>query len=105
MRIERREQKIPITASTNLNKADVERMVQDAQRSASEDNRRRETVQARNEADQAIYQAEKSLRDLGEKVSASDRGKLEAQMNTLNETMPSEGAGASARKSPSCNRR
>jgi molecular chaperone DnaK len=64
-----------------------------------------ETIQARNEADQAIYQAEKSLRDLGEKVSASDRGKLEAQMNTLKETMPSEDAGASARKSPSCNRR
>jgi molecular chaperone DnaK len=88
-----REQKIAITASTNLNKADVERMVQDAQRSASEDNRRRETIQARNEADQAIYQAEKSLRDLGEKVSASDRGKIEAQMNTLKETMPSEDAG------------
>jgi molecular chaperone DnaK len=84
---------VVITASTNLNKADIERMVQDAQRSASEDNRRRETVQARNEADQAIYQAEKSLRDLGEKVSASDRGKLEAQMNTLKETMPSEDAG------------
>jgi molecular chaperone DnaK len=64
-----------------------------------------ETIQARNEADQAIYQAKKSLRDLGEKVSASDRGKLEAQMNTLKETMPSEDAGASARKSPSCNRR
>jgi molecular chaperone DnaK len=67
--------------------------------------RRQETIQARNEADQAIYQAKKSLRDLGEKVSASDRGKLEAQMNTLKETMPSEDAGASARKSPSCNRR
>jgi molecular chaperone DnaK len=67
--------------------------------------RRQETIQARNEADEAIYQAKKSLRDLGEKVSASDRGKLEAQMNTLKETMPSEDAGASARKSPSCNRR
>ncbi len=88
-----REQKIAITASTNLNKADVERMVQDAQRSASEDNRRRETIQARNEADQAIYQAERSLRDLGEKVSASDRGKIEAQINTLKETMPGEDAG------------
>ena len=88
-----REQKIVITASTNLNKADVERMVQDAQRSASEDNRRRETIQARNEADQAIYQAEKSLRDLGEKVSAPERGKIEAQMNTLKEAMPGEDAG------------
>ena len=62
-------------------------------RSASEDNRRRETIQARNEADQAIYQAEKSLRDLGDKVSAPDRGKIEAQMNTLKETMRGEDAG------------
>ena len=85
-----REQKIAITASTNLNKVDVERMVQDTQRSASEDNRRRETIQARNEADQAIYQAKKSLRDLGEKVSASDRAKREAQMSTLKETMRGE---------------
>jgi len=88
-----REQKIVITASTNLNKADVERMVQDAQRSASEDNRRRETIQSRNEADQAIYQVEKSLRDLGEKVSASDRGKIETQVNTLKEAMQGEDTG------------
>jgi molecular chaperone DnaK len=88
-----REQKIVITASTNLNKADVERMVQEAQRSASEDNRRRETIQARNEADQAIYQAEKSLLDLGEKVSAPERGKIEAQIKTLKEAMPGEDAG------------
>jgi molecular chaperone DnaK len=88
-----REQQIVITASTNLNKADVERMVQEAQRSASEDNRRRETIQARNEADQALYQAERSLRDLGEKVSAPDRGKIEAQMNTLKAAMPGEDAG------------
>jgi molecular chaperone DnaK len=88
-----REQKITITASTNLNKADVERMVQDAKNSASEDNRRRETIQARNDADQAIYQTEKSLRDLGEQVPAPDRGKIEAQINTLKEAMKGEDAG------------
>ncbi len=88
-----REQKITITASTNLNKADVERMVQDAKNSVSEDNRRRETVQARNEADQALYQAENSLHDLGEQVPAPDRARLEAQMNTLKEAMPGEDAG------------
>ena len=88
-----REQKITITASTNLNKADVERMVQEAKSSASEDNRRRETIQARNEADQAIYQAEKSLRDLGEKVSAPDRAKIKAQVKTLKEAMPGDDAG------------
>ena len=88
-----REQKITITASTNLNKADVERMVQEAQHSASEDNRRRETVQARNEADQAIYQAEKSLSNMGEQVSATDRGKVEAQINSLKQAMPGEDSG------------
>jgi molecular chaperone DnaK len=67
--------------------------VQDAQRSASDDNRRRETIQARNEADQAIYQAEKSLRDLGEKVSAPERARLETQVNTLKEAMSGEDAG------------
>jgi molecular chaperone DnaK len=87
-----REQKITITASTNLNKADVERMVQEAQHNAAADNRRRETIQARNEADQMIYQAEKSLRDLGDKVSASDRSRIEAQINTLKETMKGEDA-------------
>ena len=85
-----REQKITITASTNLNKADVERMVQDAKNSASEDNRRRETVQARNEADTAIYQAEKSLSNMGEQVSALDRGKIEAEISTLKQAMPGE---------------
>ena len=88
-----REQKITITASTNLNKADVERMVQEAQHSASEDNRRRETVQARNEADQAIYQAEKSLSNMGEQVSAMDRGKIEAEISTLKQAMPGEDSG------------
>ena len=89
-----REQKITITASTNLNMADVERMVQEAKNSASEDNRHRETVQARNEADQAIYQAEKSLQNLGEKVSVLDRVKIETQINKLKEAMPVDDAGS-----------
>ena len=89
-----REQKITITASTNLNMADVERMVQEAKNSASEDNRHRETVQARNEADQAIYQAEKSLQNLGEKVSVPDRVKIETQINKLKEAMPVDDAGS-----------
>jgi len=85
-----REQKITITASTNLNKSDVERMVQEAQRNSGADNRRKETVQARNEADQIIYQAEKSLRDLGDKASPSDRNKIETQIHSLKETMHGE---------------
>ncbi len=82
-----KEQKIAITASTNLSKQDVERMVQDAQRNSSEDNRRRELVQARNEADTIIYQAEKSLRDLGDKVAQADREKVEAKIRDLKNAM------------------
>jgi molecular chaperone DnaK len=82
-----KEQQIKITASTNLSKSDVERMVQDAQRNASEDNRRREVIQARNEADTIIYQAEKSLRDLGDKVSSTDREKVEAKIRDLKNAM------------------
>ena len=88
-----REQKIAITASTNLNKSDVELMVQEAQRNAAADNRRKETIQARNEADQMIYQAEKSLRDLGDKVAASDRSRIESQINSLKEAMKGDDTG------------
>jgi len=78
-----REQKIAITASTHLSKQDVDRMVQEAQRNAAEDRRRSELVQARNEADTVIYQAEKSLRELGDKVSGADRQKVEAKIADL----------------------
>ncbi|HET7090358.1 MAG TPA: molecular chaperone DnaK [Anaerolineae bacterium] len=87
-----REQKIAITASTNLSKSDVERMVQEAQRNASEDRRRAELVQARNEADTVIYQAEKSLRDLGDKVAAADRQRVESQMAALKSAMNGDDA-------------
>jgi molecular chaperone DnaK len=67
------QQKITITASTNLGKAEVEQKVQEAKRYEAEDRRRKELVEARNTADQVIYQAEKMLRDLGDKVPAQDR--------------------------------
>ncbi len=85
-----KEQQITITASTNLSKQDIDRMVGEAQRNASQDNRRREVVQARNEADTIIYQAEKSLRDLGDKVAAADRSKVEAQIAELKTAMTGE---------------
>jgi molecular chaperone DnaK len=88
-----REQKITITASTNLNKSEVDRLVQEAQRHAAEDNRRKESVQARNEADQAVYQTEKILRDLGDKVSAADRSRVEEKIKALKDAMQSDDAG------------
>jgi molecular chaperone DnaK len=85
-----KEQQITITASTNLNKQDIDRMVQDAQRNASQDNRRREVIQARNEADTIIYQAEKSLRDLGDKVAQADRAGVELKIAELKSAMAGE---------------
>ena len=65
-------------------------MMSEAQRNASADNRRREVIQARNEADTTIYQAEKSLRDLGDKVAQPDRAKVETKIAELKSAMTGE---------------
>jgi molecular chaperone DnaK len=82
-----REQKITITASTNLNKADIERMVNEAKRNEAEDRKRKELVEARNNGDTLAYTAEKALRDLGDKVPGSDRKKIEKQIADLREAI------------------
>jgi len=73
-----KEQVIRIQASGGLSDADIDKMVKDAQAHSVEDKKRRELVEARNHADAAVHQAEKSLKDLGEKVSAADRSTIEA---------------------------
>ncbi|MFN2119279.1 MAG: molecular chaperone DnaK [Anaerolineales bacterium] len=78
-----KEQKVTITASTNLNKGDIDRMVQESKQHESEDKKRRELIDARNTADNLAYQLEKTLRELGDKVSASDRSNIEAKVNDL----------------------
>ncbi len=78
-----KEQKITITASTNLSKEEVERLIQEAKRHEAEDRRRKELVEARNNADMMIYQIEKTLRELGDKVSASDRSRIERIIEDL----------------------
>ncbi len=85
-----KEQKISITASTNLNKQDIERMVNEAQSNQAADAKRKELVDVRNAADQVIYQAEKTLKDLGEKVSGGDRANVEAQTNDLRDAVKSD---------------
>jgi molecular chaperone DnaK len=85
-----KEQKITITASTNLNKQDIDRMVQEAQRNAAEDRRRRELAVARNNADTLVYQAQKALQDLGDKIPYEERGRIERQVNELSEAMKAE---------------
>ena len=85
-----KEQRITITASTNLSKQEVERLVKDAERYAAEDRRRRELAEVRNQADTLIYQAEKSLRELGDGVPLADRSRIEAQINDLRQAMNGE---------------
>ena len=82
-----------ITASTNLSKQDVERLVKEAERHATEDRRRREVVEARNQADTLIYQVEKSLRELGERVPQTDRSRIEAQVSDLRQAMSGDDLG------------
>jgi molecular chaperone DnaK len=78
-----KEQKVTITASTNLNKGDIERMVQEARQHEAEDRKRRELIDARNTADSLVYQTEKALRDLGDKVPSAERSTIEDKINNL----------------------
>ena len=75
-----KEQKITITASTNLSKDEIERAVKEAEQYAAEDKRRKEEAEARNNADNLVYQSEKALSDLGDKVSAEDRSAIERHL-------------------------
>ncbi|MBC7261558.1 MAG: Hsp70 family protein, partial [Chloroflexi bacterium] len=75
-----REQKITITASSGLTKEEVERMVREAERYAEEDRRRKEEAEARNNADSMAYTAEKTLRELGDKVPADIRSEVEGKI-------------------------
>jgi len=75
-----REQRITIQASSGLSKDEVNRMVRDAESHAEEDKRRREEVEVRNQADSEAYNAEKTLRDIGEKISSEERGEVESKI-------------------------
>ncbi len=82
-----KEQKITITASTNLDKSDVERMVEEATRNRSADDERKAYVELRNQGDQIAYQAEKTLKDLGEKVPSEKRTSIENKVQELREAL------------------
>ena len=78
-----REQRITIQASSGLNKDQIDRMVKDAEAHASDDRRRREEIEIRNEADNAAYQSEKTLRDLGDKVSPEVKSDVESKISDV----------------------
>jgi len=85
-----KEQTVKITASTNLNKADVERMVNEARQNEASDRKVRELIEARNQGEGLAYAAEKSLSDLGDKVPAGDRAAIEKSVNELREALKGE---------------
>ncbi len=87
-----KEQKITITASTNLSQADVERMVRQAEQHAAEDHRRRELVEVRNQADTLAYQMEKTLRDVGSKIASHERQAVEDRIREVREAIKTDDA-------------
>lgn len=82
-----KEQKVTITASTNLDNNDVERMVDEAKGHEVEDKKRRDLAEAKNQGDSLAYGAEKALNELGDKVPAGDRTQIEEKIATLRQSM------------------
>ena len=82
-----KEQSIAIQSSSGLSKDEVEKMRKDAESHAAEDKKRREVVDLKNQADQLVYQTEKTLKEHGEKVSAETRGNIENALNNLKEAV------------------
>ncbi len=82
-----KEQSVTITASTNLDKSDVERMVKEASKNRSADEARKELVDLRNQADTVAYQAEKLVKDMGDKIPADQRSQVESKVKDLREAI------------------
>ncbi|MBV8821632.1 MAG: Hsp70 family protein, partial [Ktedonobacteraceae bacterium] len=82
-----REQKITITASSGLSKGEVERMVREAELHAQEDRERKEEIETRNRADSLAYQAERTLRDVGERISVSLRSEVEDKVKAVRDAL------------------
>ena len=84
------EQSITITSSTNMSKDDVEKAVREAEQFAAADKKRREAIDIRNNADQMVYQAEKTIADMGDKLDAGAKSGLEGQIAALKEALKGE---------------
>ena len=81
-----KEQHITITSSTNMSKDNIDKAVREAEQFAAEDKKQREAADIRNQADQMVFQTEKTLEDMGDKIPASDRNSVESALNHLKET-------------------
>ena len=82
-----KEQHITITSSTNMSKEDVEKAVREAEQYAAEDAKRKEEIDTRNQGDQMVYQTERTLEELGDKVDATEKAEVESKLNELKETL------------------
>ncbi|HTL58365.1 MAG TPA: molecular chaperone DnaK [Candidatus Limnocylindrales bacterium] len=89
-----KEQKITITASSGLNKDEIEKMRKDAEAHAEDDRKQREQIEIRNEADNAVYRSEKMLKDNAEKISGSDKSKIEDAIKEVKEALKGQDAAA-----------
>ena len=82
-----KEQHITITSSTNMSKEDIEKAVKEAEQYAAEDAKVKEKVEVRNQADQMVYQSEKTLGEVGDKIPADEKSKVQAGIDKLKETL------------------
>ncbi|MGN0487065.1 MAG: molecular chaperone DnaK [Acutalibacteraceae bacterium] len=85
-----KEQSISITSSTNMSKEDIEKAVKEAEQYAQEDKQRREEIDARNEADQMVYQCEKILADEGDKLDEADKNEIQSKVDSLKNALKGE---------------
>ncbi len=91
------EQDITITASSNLSDEDIDKAVKEAEKFAEEDKKKKEEIEARNTADSLVYQCEKSMKDLGDKLDAQDKADIEAKVQDVKKAL--EGTDTEAIKS------
>ena len=82
-----KEQDITITSSTNMSKEDIDKAVKEAEAFAAEDKKARENVDIRNGADQMVFQSEKTLGEIGDKIDASEKADLQAKIDALKEAL------------------
>ncbi|MBE6963541.1 MAG: molecular chaperone DnaK [Ruminococcaceae bacterium] len=82
-----KEQHITITSSSNMSKEDIEKAVKEAEQFAAQDKKLKEEVETRNQADQMVYQSEKTLSEMGDKIPADDKAKVQAGIDKLKETL------------------
>ena len=85
-----KEQKITISSSTNMSKDDIDKAVKEAEQYAEEDKKRRESVDTRNSAEQMAYQAEQTMNELGDKISADEKSAVQEKIDAVKEALKGE---------------